>query len=411
MNRRIFLQSLAFVPIASACGPGGLESPFAAAPRLGPYLCDPRPDAMGFFLEGVGDAEYTVLVTPVVEGPASTPAAFELDAYRIGRVDVGGLAPEREYVYELRSGEDVVAGGVFRTPPAVRASAVRLAIGADIHWEWKPYLVFDRIHALAPDALLMIGDQVYSDYRAPGGAAPPTEAAYRGLYPIYWKDASLATCWAHVPTLLMWDDHEIVNDYDGGPAETFEVAERAFRAYQGLRNPPPYREGVHYFTASIGPVDVFMLDTRSYRDANDLADGPDKTMLGAQQREDLEAFLLSSDAPVKLLVSPTPFHAHVTTGTDGWAFGFATERDALFAFIRDEGITGVVLATGDQHWPAVVEHGLGDEVRLLELQCTPTAAYARAEPDTSGDSAVLYVGPGTVGVGVLDVSKRRASEN
>jgi alkaline phosphatase D len=153
----------------------------------------------------------------------------------------------------------------------------------------------------------------------------------------------------------------------------------------------------------MGPVDAFVLDTRSYRDGNDVADGPEKTMLGAEQRADLEELLLASGAPLKLIVSPTPFHAHVTTGSDGWAYGFATERDALFDFIRDEGIAGVVLASGDQHWPAVIEHDLGGGASLVELQCTPTAAHGRAAPNVGDDPAVLYLGAGSVGFGLLDV--------
>lgn len=248
---------------------------------------------MGFYLEGVGAAEYEVLVTPVNEGVSLAPVRFTLDSHRIGRVDVGGLFPETAYVYDLFSSDVLVGGGSFHTPPAGRASVVRLAIGTDIHWEWKPYLAFACIHELAPDALFMIGDQIYADYRAPAGTVEPTEEAYRALYPIYWDDASLAECWANVPVLLMWDDHEIFNDYDGTSAARFAPAESAYRAYQGIRNPPSYREGVRYYAKSIGPVDAFVLDTRSYRDANAIADGPEKTMLGAQQRADLEEFLLA----------------------------------------------------------------------------------------------------------------------
>jgi alkaline phosphatase D len=358
---------------------------------------------MGFFLEGTGAAEYSVVVTPVHEGSALAPVAFALDSYRIGRADVAGLSPETPYVYDLFSAGELVGGGAFVTPPATRASIVRIALGSDIHWEWKPYLAFDRIRELAPHALFMMGDQIYSDYRAPAGTVPPEEAAYRDLYAIYWDDPSLARCWANVPTLLMWDDHDILNDYDGAEPARFAAAEAAFRAYQGVRNPPPYRERAHYYATSIGPIDVFVLDTRSYRDPNDDPDGPEKTMLGTQQRADLEAFLLASDAPVKLVISPTPFHAHVTTNTDAWAYGFASERDALFAFLRDEGITGVVLASGDQHFPAVVRHDLGSGYAVIEVQCTPTAAHPRSVPNASDDPSVLYLGPGDAGFGLLDV--------
>lgn len=361
---------------------------------------------MGFFVEATTAGPHVVEVRDAESLGLVAETTIPLDGHGLGRGDVSGLTADTEYRYLVRDGDETIAVGRFRTPPSGRASRVNVAIGADLHWAFMPYVAFDRIRERAPTAMLAIGDQVYAD-RAPFGVVEPTEAAYRELYPLHWADDALASCWGEVPTMLMWDDHEITDDYDGRDATRFAAAAAAYEAYQGIRNPPPPRPSARHYMTSLGPIDVFVLDTRSHRSPNHAPDGPEKSMLGVEQRADLEAFLLGSDAPVKLIASPTPFHDYADTGVDAWAHGFRFERDALFAFIRDEGIEGVVLASGDQHWPAVVRHDLGAGRELFELQCTPTAAYGRDRP-TSVGADVLYLGPAEVGFGVLEVDATAA---
>ena len=146
----------------------------------------------------------------------------------------------------------------------------------------------------------------------------------------------------------MWDDHDFgLNDYDRRhprKAEALEVFEHywANPAY-GLPDVP----GV-FFEYSYGGVDFYFLDCRYYRDPNKEPDHPGKTFLGAGQREWLQEALLRSEAPFKVLVSGSGWSKGKGPGGDSWA-SYLHERDALFDFIRDNQINGVVLLSGDTH--------------------------------------------------------------
>lgn len=407
MLRRDFLSLALLSPLASAAFTGCAEEPTPASRHLhlGPYLCDPRPDAMGFFVASktleplfvdVADATSTIVVS----------LALSLDAQGLGRADASGLPPDSGFTYVLRTANEELVRGRFRTPPSDRASFVRLAVTADIHPDQKPYRAFDAIHAYDPHLLLCIGDQIYADL---GSATPAsTLEEYRAAYRETWRDASLARCWRDVPTALIWDDHEIWNDYDGLDPDRFAIARQAYDEYQASRDPVLGSLEGRWFRVSLGPVDAFVLDTRSHRSPSYAYDDSNKTMLGPAQLAALQDFLLTSDAPVKLVVSPTPFHAFADTGADSWHGGYRTERDALFAFLAAESVGNVILLSGDQHWPAVVRHDLGGGKSVHELQCTPVAAFARA-PSTSGDPSLLYVGDGSPGFGRLDVDARTAT--
>jgi alkaline phosphatase D len=147
---------------------------------------------------------------------------------------------------------------------------------------------------------------------------------------------------------------------------------------------PPYTPGVHllpigrqafldYTPVASGPdrlyrslrwgrhLELFVLDTRSYRDANRAADdaAQPKTMLGDEQLAWLKQGLLASRATWKVIVSsvpmsiPTGFPA--TNGRDGWAnfdqdTGFERELVEILRFMDDNGIDRPVWITTDVHF-------------------------------------------------------------
>lgn len=95
-------------------------------------------------------------------------------------------------------------------------------------------------------------------------------------------------------------------------------------------------------------VELFVLDTRSFREPNDRPDtGPaPKTLLGAEQRAWLLDALAGSDATWKVVVSSVPLA--IPTGRpaarDGWSdlggeTGFEREARALFAEAHARGAT------------------------------------------------------------------------
>ncbi|MGH8205096.1 MAG: alkaline phosphatase D family protein, partial [Steroidobacteraceae bacterium] len=107
-----------------------------------------------------------------------------------------------------------------------------------------------------------------------------------------------------------------------------------------------------FFRHPFGGVDFFMLDGRYYRAPNQDPDGPAKTLLGQRQGEWLREALRASRAPFKVLACGSGWSSEDGPQGDTWA-AFLTERNALFDFIRDERIEGVLLLSGDTHFGEV----------------------------------------------------------
>lgn len=370
---------------------------------LGPYLCDPRPDAMGIFVQASANLPLEVVAGAAGRGRGrEVVQRFRLDEYGIGRADLRGLRPDTEYRYILRSGGTILRTASFRTLPRDDAREIRLAFGADIHHGSKPYTVFERVREHRPAALFLIGDQVYADAVTP--EIPATEEAYRALYPENWNDAALASCWAEIPTLLSWDDHEIWNDYDHTFApERFAPAAAAYDAYQGVRNPCSARGERRWYEGRMGPCAYFVPDVRTHRRAADSPDPHGCTVLGSAQRLALVRFLREERAPLKLLMSPSCLHDFTDTGRDAWGTGFRHERDFLLSLLGEQSTGNVVVISGDLHWPAVIRHAFPNGREVYELQCTPIAAFART-PTSSTDPSILWHGDGSSVFGQLDVA-------
>jgi len=190
------------------------------------------------------------------------------------------------------------------------------------------------------------------------------------------------------------DDHEIANDWDQGKSGVFKSAMDPFLHYHHAVNPPPVRHGGEtYYSFTWGSsASFFMLDTRTYRSPNNLPDGPAKSMLGTQQREDLINWLTKDDGGAdhghgeevqwKFIISSVPFTKNWHFGeNDTWA-GFLWERQQILeAAWSIGGRSGVVILSGDRHEFAATKfpppegsrwaREKGREVAVHEFSCSP----------------------------------------
>src|SRR5690606_37134105 len=134
-----------------------------------------------------------------------------------------------------------------------------------------------RIAERAPHFFLGLGDHVYADVHGKAGI-PPTREAYESLYREPWSEPALAHCWSRVPSVLVWDDHETWNDFDGSTVslERAAAAKDVYRRMQRSRAPG----ADDWLVIDAGPASFFVADTRSHRAPNGAADGPGKSMLG-----------------------------------------------------------------------------------------------------------------------------------
>src|SRR6185503_11512710 len=102
-----------------------------------------------------------------------------------------------------------------------------------------------------------------------------------------------------------------------------------------------------YCRFSVGTVDFFLLDGRYHRSPNKDTNLLKKTMLGPAQLQWLKRELITSTAPVKIIVSGSEFQSNGTV--DSWA-SFKRERDEVLEYLHHAELTGVLLISGDRHF-------------------------------------------------------------
>ena len=209
---------------------------------------------------------------------------------------------------------------------------------------------------------------------------------YRLHHAAYKLDANLQASHAAHPWLMVWDDHEVLNDYaglsepDGLAQATFiRVRAAAYQAYFEHLPVSPTRAPVaanmrmndRYEWGQL--AELWTLDTRQFRSphvchgwhgpANGrmllncaAADQPERSMLGADQEAWLAEGLASSTRNWKLLVQSTqispaglrlPFGRQMLYG-DGWD-AFPAARARLMEAIAQPRVPDVVCLGGDVH--------------------------------------------------------------
>ncbi|MFD7167791.1 alkaline phosphatase D family protein [Streptomyces violascens] len=303
-----------------------------------------------------------------------------------------------------RTGQPVC--GTFRTAPDSRRDDVRFLWSGDIAgqgWGINPdiggYRVYDEMRRLDPDFFLCSGDNIYADgvivpsVTLPDGRVwrnitteekskvAETLAEYRGNFRYNLLDENVRAFNAQVPSIVQWDDHEVRNNWYPGqilddaryteksldvlaarsrrafseyfPISTLGTGERAGRVQRVLRHGPL--------------LDVFVLDMRTYRDANSPGRQPDDRVgiLGAEQLQWLKRELarsravwkvIAADMPLSLVVvdGATDFEA-VSQGDPGAPLGRELQIAELLRFIKHQRITGTLWLTADVHYTAA-EH-------------------------------------------------------
>lgn len=263
-------------------------------------------------------------------------------------VTLGGLEPDTEYFYRINVNgvPDRYLKGhpPFRlrtAPEKGKARTFRVAFGSCPRFQDdRVQPIWGVVEGLRPDVFLWIGDNVYADATDP--------EIQREEHRRQRDVAGLQGVLHNISHLAVWDDHDFgLNNSD----RTNPIRSEALGVFRQYWANPAYGlpevPGV-FFSYSFGAVDFFFLDDRFYRDPNTTPDAPDKTLLGAGQFSWLLAELKRSRATFKVLVSGTTFSVDKGVMSDSWT-GYRHERDRLFDFIRDNGIGGVVLASGDVH--------------------------------------------------------------
>ncbi|HEV2860399.1 MAG TPA: alkaline phosphatase D family protein [Pyrinomonadaceae bacterium] len=246
------------------------------------------------------------VVTQTVSFTKDRPSVFKLQ----------GLSPETEYQLAFKG---VAAGHPKGRVRTFKANADRLnvaAVSCDfLGRRGEANLWADlRDRYVIPgdvDLLLHLGDQIYGDatfaraLKIIRGKEPKTKAAqdeqileaYRRLYRVWWSEPSTRDVLANVSNLMIWDDHEIRDDWgsrreDSDPDSVeFRIgtlARQVYREYQRqLWEDPPHSDAEEHFHVW-GQIGVLFVDQRGGRSFGRDAARP---YLGTRQWENIVAAL------------------------------------------------------------------------------------------------------------------------
>lgn len=341
-----------------------------AALTHGPFVGHVTPSSARIWARFGEPGEYRL----IVQGPGGERAALaEAGPATDGAVvwEVTGLEPQARYQYEVSRGAVTVfatADAYFVTPaPEELAQEVRIAIGSCAREDDGSASVWRRMSSLDPDVVMLLGDTPYID--------STDLEVQRTRYGEFAAVPDFAALLVNRPLYATWDDHDFgANDTDGGLAGK----ENARQAFVEFHANPSYGDGTEgiYTSFRMGGAEVFLLDTRYFAgtEPSPIADGA--TLLGLRQWEWLRDGLRSSTAPFKLLASGLIWNGAVRPGKPDHWDSYPEEREALFRFIGDEGIQGVVLIGGDVHRTRVLRHETAELAGypLTELITSPIHA-------------------------------------
>ena len=207
---------------------------------------------------------------------AGTSAVGPASDYTV-KVLVGGLAPDQSYWYRFVAPSAASAVGRARTLPVAGSSVsqLRLAYASCQCYANGYYTAWRQIATQPVDAVLFLGDYIYESaliqllrtVREEGLTEARTLEDYRAKYRLYKTDPDLQAAHAAHPFVTVWDDHEIVNDYDASVFTTDPGrASAAYQAWFEYQPVWPISGNRIYRDLPWGDLgQLFMLDTRQYR--------------------------------------------------------------------------------------------------------------------------------------------------
>jgi alkaline phosphatase D len=365
------------------------------------------------------------------------------------KVDATGLSPNTTYYYRFRHGsKELSPVGRFKTAPGpdtpsdleftysgdsdgVKCSAVvsgtctASPTGTPFYNNWE---TLNQARLEGGDFFAYLGDTIYGDSEVRGIPPATTLADYRAKYRQNRTYSNLTNLLASTSTYAQFDDHEVVNDYQGQTVDParYAAGRQAFLEYMPIRTSgllhdptcagdPLYR---HFKWGS--DVEIFIPDERSCRSAEvalqcagDLGPtvptairttfpfsqflapsppagclsavfDPSRTMLGPVQKQAFENDLASSTAKWKLIINEVPIQQLFAAPYDRWE-GYGAERNELLDFIRDDVDGNAVFLTTDTH-ANLVNQVFKDRFE----NCTTPATTC---PDPTTISNELVAGP------------------
>jgi alkaline phosphatase D len=410
-TRRQFLAGAAPLAAAAVLTPQALAAGLTSARKApafrggrfasGLMSGDPTPRGITLWttLDGVGgsgsvelevakDKAFKHLVT---RKAIRTSAALDHSV----KARVSGLDPYEQYYYRFATKTKDSPVGRFRTAlPADSKQPVKFAFFSCQDYTHGYYNALEAMAAGDYDFVVCLGDYIYDEtyHSIAGGtgvrddkigkAEPGYTSAilagqtlddYRSKYALYRSDASLRKVHAKFPVVMLWDDHEVQDNYAGGagptgglPAVQQYSAKRRAAGYKAFFENMPYypvAKNRIYRSLQFGrTVELLVMDQRQYRADQPCDDAvapacadwdQPRPFLGQTQMNWVKGRLEASTAAWKVMANevmamPAKVLGDAYFGFDSWQ-GYPREREELLTHITSKGIKDVVFVTGDIH--------------------------------------------------------------
>jgi alkaline phosphatase D len=338
-----------------------------------------------------------------------------------GKLVVDGLESDTAYRYKASFSGGQEEEGRFRTAPLKTSpKAVRFAWSGDLGGgmcrdQQEGYVIFQALNRLPLDFFLALGDMIYADFTCDptglyGNAQVVGDFAPAYDLPSYWahwrynrEDPGFRQLLARTPYYAIWDDHEVSNDF--GPLHVAPGPQKespdtplialglsAFLDYNPIAEQPATPKRLYRSFRWGKHLELIILDTRQYRDANFAPDDSKtpKSMLGREQLTWLKNTLTQSDATWKVVVSSVPLSVPTgvrtpippeefaefdkltgmtkkfaqlnrSGGTDSWAnyeqeAGFEQELLEILRFMQQHRVNNNIWLTTDVHFAAAFRY-------------------------------------------------------
>ncbi|MEZ5257693.1 MAG: alkaline phosphatase D family protein, partial [Ilumatobacteraceae bacterium] len=300
------------------------------------------------------------------------------------------------------------------------------------NYEDNEYAAYADVAAADLDCLVFLGDYIYEGASRPigtngsvrvhGTSEPATLAGYRARYELYKRDSHLQAAHASCPWFIIWDDHEVQNNYagdvpaDGSDPTVFrtrrDAAYRAWWEHMPVRLPEPVpgEDYTIYRSARIGKlVDMSLLDTRQYRSDQACGDttmslepacpevtAPGRKLLGDAQEGWLFSRLGVANATWNVLaeqiVMTNTSFGDTILNFDQWD-GYPEARDRLLGYVADLGVENLIVLSGDIHFAGAaqlrVAGGLDSPVVGVEFITTSISSAGNVDPALAGLKELL----------------------
>lgn len=222
--------------------------------------------------------------------------------------------------------------------------------------------IYDHMLALDPAFFAHLGDIVYYDKRSAGGDVDALTPALARFHWQRWYGCSdIVNFHNRISSFFIKDDHDTLTN-DSVPG--MQVGELSWTDGLSIfREQVPIGHPTYRSRRWSKDLHFWMVEGRDYRSPNDMPDGPNKSIWGAEQKAWFMDEVRASDAPFKILFSPTPIvgpdrkNKRDNLSNANWMF----EGDEIREFCAER---NVIVICGDRHWQY---HSIDDQTGVHEF--------------------------------------------